>query len=371
MESKLVSEKDFFKKYPNSKLEFDKSGLLWSDLEVIYEDHFNNMEDLQDLASLLGAKLMKISKVHSVRYRVKHPEHLIEKIIRKKAKNKKRSLSIDTYKKEITDLIGLRAIHLFKDDWITIHDSLLKSWNIIGKPIVNYREGDKIPPLYKEKGCNITKHPFGYRSIHYLVKSQSFKTIHIAELQVRTIYEEGWSEIDHSIRYPYETKNDLYNDYLSILNRLSGSADEMGTFILGLNKVIQDLKEQVTVQTERADQSEKAYRGLQEFADKINQDSTIPESEKEIFKENLHTINKNLIGSTVLDFTSKLIKNINVDELGDGFMPISDSVKSMIYLFQTQKLHEQLEKLSSNPNNSKKNKDSSSENPLITDIEAG
>ena len=46
------------------------------------------------------------------------------------------------------------------------------------------------------------KHHFGYRSVHYLLKSLPGKRVHIAELQVRTLFEEGWSEIDHQVRYP-------------------------------------------------------------------------------------------------------------------------------------------------------------------------
>jgi len=62
-------------------------------------------------------------------------------------------------------------------------------------------------------------------------------------LQVRTIFEEGWSEIDHKVRYPRQSNDPELGFLLAIFNRLAGSADEMGTFtkILAAN-----LREQAT-----------------------------------------------------------------------------------------------------------------------------
>jgi hypothetical protein len=64
----------------------------------------------------------------------------------------------------------------------------------------------------------------------------------LAEVQVRTIFEEGWSEIDHRIRYPYDMDNLLLSQFLVIFNRLAGSADEMGSFIRFLKREL-DVRE--------------------------------------------------------------------------------------------------------------------------------
>jgi hypothetical protein len=61
-----------------------------------------------------------------------------------------------------------------------------------------------------------------------------------AEIQVRTIFEEGWSEIDHRVRYPNFSDDELVSYFLAIFNRLSGSADEMGTFVQGLTRALSD-----------------------------------------------------------------------------------------------------------------------------------
>jgi len=57
----------------------------------------------------------------------------------------------------------------------------------------------------------------------------------MVEIQVRTILEEAWSEIDHTIRYPYGDGKRTLSPCLLFLNRLLGNADEMGSFIKLLN----------------------------------------------------------------------------------------------------------------------------------------
>jgi ppGpp synthetase/RelA/SpoT-type nucleotidyltranferase len=176
---------------------------------------------------------MKSQKVHSVRYRIKDPEHLIEKIIRKKIEDKNSNLTLENYKEELTDLIGLRALHLFKEDWEFVNDFITTTWDLKQNPIANYRKGDteQIIEFFKKKGCEPKEHKYGYRSIHYIIKTQPGKQVHYGEIQVRTIFEEAWAEIDHTIRYPYDLENPIFFQFLLILNRLSGSADEMGSFI--------------------------------------------------------------------------------------------------------------------------------------------
>lgn len=63
---------------------------------------------------------MKVPDVHSVRYRIKKLERVIEKIIRKRIEDPDRIIDLSNYTKVITDLIGIRALHLFKDNWQSI-----------------------------------------------------------------------------------------------------------------------------------------------------------------------------------------------------------------------------------------------------------
>lgn len=243
--NELMEKKAFFEKYNIASSEFEKTGLKWIDLQEIYKDYLKEVPKLEVSAVYLFNSLMKTSHVHSVRYRVKNAEHIIEKIIRKRIKDPQNIISIENYKSVLTDLIGLRALHLFKEEWFPIHELITSTWDLHEKPTVYYREGD--PAEYKTKfeevGCDTKEHPFGYRSVHYIVETKPAKRKYFAEIQVRTIFEEAWSEIDHRIRYPYDQENILFGQFLLILNRLAGSADEMGTFIQYLKKEMQSKEE--------------------------------------------------------------------------------------------------------------------------------
>ena len=93
----------------------------------------------------------------------------------------------------------------------------------------------------KHLNCEIIVREHGYRSVHYLIQTQSETREKLfVEMQVRTVFEEAWSEIDHIIRYPYDVDNPILNDYLSIFNRIVGSADEMGTFIKNLKPTVSE-----------------------------------------------------------------------------------------------------------------------------------
>jgi len=243
---KLISQKEFFQKYKIDQKEFKKTNLNWEDLDAIFQDYCNEVPQLEASAIYIFNKLMKTPNVHSVRYRIKDEEHVIEKIIRKRIKDPETIISLNNYKDELTDLIGIRALHLFKEEWLSIHDLITSTWELKQKPVANYREGDPSKYLehFKELGCETKVHKFGYRSVHYIVETKPAKTKHFAEIQIRTIFEEAWSEIDHTIRYPYDQDNPIFGQFLLILNRLAGSADEMGTFILYLKKEMQEKEDQ-------------------------------------------------------------------------------------------------------------------------------
>jgi putative GTP pyrophosphokinase len=148
---------------------------------------------------------------------------------------------------------------LFKESWIPIHKYITETFDLHEPPTAYFRKGDESTHLesFQEQGCVIKEHPFGYRSIHFIVKSKPEKIEHLAEIQVRTIFEEAWSEIDHQIRYPYELDNQILNQFLLIFNRLSGSADEMGSFIKNLQLQLKRREVEILKQKETIDELNK------------------------------------------------------------------------------------------------------------------
>lgn len=234
-----VQKKTFLQQYKITTADFERTGLDWGCLESIFAHHVAARTELQATADDISQRLRQLSAVHSLKVRVKHPEHVLEKIIRKcLAGTVFDDLGPDSYRRHITDLIGIRALHLFKDDWAQIHHFVRETWDLNEDPIAYVREGDAaaVVDAFKAQGCAVQEHQYGYRSVHYLLKSQPTKTLHVTELQVRTLFEEGWSEIDHQVRYPRLSNDPILHECLRIFNRQAGSADEMGTFIKALDR---------------------------------------------------------------------------------------------------------------------------------------
>jgi len=226
----------FFKEFSISEEYFGDTGLHWENLQEIYLDYSTLISYLEKEAEHIFSKLRDVANVHSVRRRVKKPKHLIEKIIRKGKKYSEQNINADNYKNIVTDLIGIRVLHLFKDDWQEIHSEITRLWDTKETPQINIRRGDynleTLRDNIKDLNCDIILREHGYRSVHYLVGVPLSKNQEIlVEIQVRTVFEEAWSEIDHIIRYPYDVDNPILTEYLAIFNRIVGSADEMGMFI--------------------------------------------------------------------------------------------------------------------------------------------
>jgi ppGpp synthetase/RelA/SpoT-type nucleotidyltranferase len=217
--------------------EFARTQLNWSDLEAIYCQHLERYDDLMTTGAYVRERLQQVPAIHSLKLRIKNPEHLVSKIIRKRLKEPERIIDSTNYRREVTDLIGLRALHLFKDEWRPIHEFVTAIWDTHEPPIAYVRRGDPdaLQQSFTAAGLGVEPHEQGYRSVHYLLKSKPSKEDHVVELQVRTIFEEGWSEIDHRIRYPRHSDDQFLAEFLQIFNRLAGSADEMGTFIQALS----------------------------------------------------------------------------------------------------------------------------------------
>jgi ppGpp synthetase/RelA/SpoT-type nucleotidyltranferase len=229
-----MEHEEFLRKFGISRTEFERTGMDWYELDLIKRDHLQNTIRLEAAAKYVADRLRTLAEVHTVRARIKDPEHLIAKIIRKKLEYPDITMNVGTYPRAITDLVGVRALHLFKEDWETIHEFVVHTWDLNKGPVASICEGDheEFIARFKERGCTIHNHPFGYRSVHYLVSFAPSKAEStVVEIQVRTILEEAWSEIDHLIRYPYGNGKSALSPYLLFLNRLLGNADEMGSFI--------------------------------------------------------------------------------------------------------------------------------------------
>lgn len=249
MENNLELE-NFLLKNRIDQEAWKRAAIDWKNLQEIAEDHENQLESLRDSAEFFARVIQRFPGVHSVRWRIKDKDHLLEKIIRKRAEGSEKYLEINSgnYFEIVTDLIGLRALHLFKDECFAIDQDIRKTWAATEKPTAYVREGDPedMTLRFQERDFEVKKHPAGYRSVHYVCSTQPLRRKVFAEIQVRTIFEEGWSEIDHRVRYPNFSNDQLVSYFLTIFNRMAGSADEMGTFVQDLTDTRREFDSQLS-----------------------------------------------------------------------------------------------------------------------------
>jgi ppGpp synthetase/RelA/SpoT-type nucleotidyltranferase len=206
-------------------------------LAEIYNDYLSRQPELTDIAQFVAGLLLRVEGVHAVNYRVKAPLHLLQKIIRKKKEYPDRVFTQDSYLDLINDLAGVRALHLYKDSWIDISRYIQQEWKLKRTPYayINKQEDALLLQDFAAHGCKVIPHPAGYKAMHFVIETKPGKQRYFAEIQLRTLFEESWSEIDHSIRYPDHFCSKLSENLLTILNRLTSDADEMATFIKALS----------------------------------------------------------------------------------------------------------------------------------------
>ena len=236
---KILEENIFFNKYPDAKELIIKHKIDFQDLKDIYEDYIKYKNSYENQAVFIANILREQKMIHSVKSRIKDPERLIEKIIRKTEDRKNKygddfKFDVTNYKNEINDLIGIRVIHIFKEQWRDIHEIIINTWKVI-EITANIREGDNTKD-FEELNIEVRSRASGYRSVHYLVEFYPTNQKVIAEIQVRTIFEEGYGEIDHRLRYSHNEIPELLQSNLLLFNRIVGSADEMASLINNLNR---------------------------------------------------------------------------------------------------------------------------------------
>lgn len=235
-------QEEFLKVAGISEDTWAAANIEWDVLSEIANDYDANYRAILGVAEQVSSRIRTFEGVHSVRWRIKDPIHLLKKIIRKRSeenpKEKWLDINAKNYLGVVTDLIGVRALHLFQDECLVIDGAIQKTWDLAEPVLIFIREGDRVNPEMVARGGLQTIHPAGYRSIHYIAKTQPEKSEFHVEIQVRTIFQEGWSEIDHKVKYPDYSDNPQLNVFLGMFNGLAGSADEMGSFVQELTKIL-------------------------------------------------------------------------------------------------------------------------------------
>jgi ppGpp synthetase/RelA/SpoT-type nucleotidyltranferase len=196
-------------------------------------DRFDQERDNFDYVAkmvyaLLGEHPQLRPLIHSVKWRVKDRGHLEHKLIRKvitPAKPDQPPITSENLFDLIEDLAGVRILHLYTNQFRGINRVLLQilanqQWIVTG-PEANTWD-DEYRGFYQRMGIKTISRDSLYTSVHYILRPNA-QTPYKCELQVRTLAEEIWGEVSHTIDYPDQTQSVACKEQLKVLARLTSS----------------------------------------------------------------------------------------------------------------------------------------------------
>ncbi|MHA6193531.1 RelA/SpoT domain-containing protein [Pseudomonas wadenswilerensis] len=178
------------------------------------------------------------SVIHSTKSRMKDEGHLEKKIKRKLAEG--RQITVDNLFSEITDLAGMRILHLHQSQFYGIHKFVMKKvsskhWKLLEKPIAYTWDPESVE-YFKTFKIRTSIKPSYYTSVHYLVSPANDEDNVCCEIQVRTLFEEAWGEIDHSINYPEKTDQAATVEQLRVLSKLVSTGSRLADAIFKIHE---------------------------------------------------------------------------------------------------------------------------------------
>lgn len=169
--------------------------------------------------------------IHSIKSRLKDVDHLREKIIRKWEDG---PITKDTLFSRVTDLAGVRVIHLYSQQFRDIHtaidDHVKQGYWFLNEPPVAYSWDPEATAFFNSLGLNAQTRESYYTSIHYVVRPQKNSDLS-CEIQVRTLFEEAWGEIDHALNYPTKTDVLACKEQLRVLAKLASTGTRLADSI--------------------------------------------------------------------------------------------------------------------------------------------
>ncbi len=165
--------------------------------------------------------------IHSSKHRAKDPVHLRDKLLRKArtAQATRRQFTVTSANifDRVSDLAGVRLIHLHMRQMEKIHPLVLEvldeeRYVLVGRPEAKTWDPE-YAELFERLGLKVRQDESLYTSVHYTLK-QNARTPRLCELQIRTLAEEIWGEVSHTINYPHETDSVACKEQLRVLARL-------------------------------------------------------------------------------------------------------------------------------------------------------
>jgi ppGpp synthetase/RelA/SpoT-type nucleotidyltranferase len=167
--------------------------------------------------------------VHSVKSRVKSSKSLERKIPEKVGDGP--PICRDNIFERITDLAGVRVLHLYQDQFRLIHKEILekveveRDWHLHELPKA-YTWDPESRQFFEGLNIRVEIKESFYTSVHYVIRPRADSPI-CCEIQVRTLFEEIWGEVEHSLNYPVKSSVLSCREQLLVLAKLVGAGTRL------------------------------------------------------------------------------------------------------------------------------------------------
>ncbi len=167
--------------------------------------------------------------VHSVKSRLKNCDHLRDKLQRKW--DETNPIDGSNVFGRVTDLAGVRVLHLHQEQFALIHGEIrqkvekLRDW-YLPEPPKAYTWDPESRQFFEGLGVGVQLKETFYTSVHYLIKPRQDSPI-CCELQVRTLFEEIWGEVDHTLNYPNPIGIASCREQILVLAKLVGAGSRL------------------------------------------------------------------------------------------------------------------------------------------------
>ena len=232
----------------------------FDDAEAYHKAHCDDWRIILNKVetAIIKARDEKEVPVYSTKCRIKTPESIY-------LKTKRRGISLDS----IEDFSGLRVLCLFEEDIVKVHDAILEiiattNIELTNFKVYNFSEEWFLCDLRSSLGrhCPLKKEfkpatkLSGYKSIHYIVHGNYNRYSCPLEIQLRTLLQDVWGELEHALSYkrgmihPHIKKSftllardietsDILMSHLKSIHNKETSKDQYGVKKSGLKRYFQ------------------------------------------------------------------------------------------------------------------------------------
>lgn len=218
-----------------------KYHLTMADRKLLLKlvDHYKQNQDrfetlLDQLRSVVTSDKELARHIHSIKWRTKDPDHLFNKLAKKlqEAKEAGKSFPINSKNlfSKINDLAGFRVLHLYTRQFETINDCLKRLFSEYKYELLEGPEArtwdDESREYFDALAVKCKSSTSLYTSVHYVIAPNT-QTLFTCEIQVRTLAEELWGEVNHTLNYPEPSNSLPCREQLKVLARVTSSCSRL------------------------------------------------------------------------------------------------------------------------------------------------